>query len=96
MAQIGVHSEDLHSQSQQVARGSAEVHDVLGRLTAQIADLAGRWEGGASQAFQSTWHDWQNSATQVHQAMESMGQFLEQAAVAYENTETEIRNAATR
>lgn len=96
MAQLAVQSEDLRSQSGAVKNGSAEVTDILGRLTAQIADLASRWEGGASQAFQSRWDEWKTGAQNVQQAMDDMGVFLEQAAHAYEETEANLQQAAGR
>ena len=95
MAKLAVQSEDLRTQSAAVKSGAADVNDVLGRLTAQIADLAARWEGGASQAFQARWQDWQTGAQSVQQAMDAMGIFLEQAAGAYEETEETLRSAAS-
>lgn len=95
MAKLAVQSEDLRAQSAAVKSGAAEVNDILGRLTAQITDLASRWEGGASQAFQARWHEWQNGATAVQHAMDAMGVFLEQAAHAYEETEEGLKSAAS-
>jgi WXG100 family type VII secretion target len=94
MPKLAVQSEDLRQQSGAVRSGANEVSDILGRLTAQISDLASRWEGGASQAFQTRWTDWQQGAQQVQQAMDAMGQFLEQAAQAYEDTEESLKTAA--
>lgn len=95
MAKIGVQSEDIRQQSANVNKGAAEVTDILGRLTGEITNLAGTWQGAASDAFQQRWTDWQNGAKQVQQAMEAMGQFLGQAAEAYESTEDQLRNAAS-
>jgi WXG100 family type VII secretion target len=95
MAKIGVQSEDIRQQSTNVNKGSAEVTDILTRLTGEIASLAGTWQGAASQAFQDRWQEWQNGATQVQQAMEHMGQFLAQAAEAYETTEDQLRAASS-
>lgn len=95
MNKLTVQSEDLHDQSNNIAKGAADVNGVLAQLTSQIANLAAQWEGGASQAFQSRWQDWQNSARQVHDAMENMGQFLGQAAQSYEQTEAGIQSAAS-
>ncbi|OLT14079.1 hypothetical protein BJF78_19920 [Pseudonocardia sp. CNS-139] len=96
MARIGVQSEDLRQQSTTVKTGAAEVNDTLGRLTGQIQTLAASWEGAASAAFQARWQEWQAGATQVQQAMDSMGIFLDEAARAYEETEDSLRAAAGR
>lgn len=96
MAAITVQSEDLRDQAGRVAQGSTEVTDVLSRLTGEISALAAGWQGAASEAFQSRWAEWQAGAQQVQQAMDGMGQFLQQAAASYEATEDELRSAAGR
>jgi WXG100 family type VII secretion target len=96
MARLAVQSEDLHTQSDAVNTGSQQVDEILKRLTAQIVDLAGRWEGGASEAFQTRWQEWQTGADSIRHAMEDMGRFLHQAGLAYENTEQELRTATGR
>jgi WXG100 family type VII secretion target len=92
---LAVQSEDLRSQSAAVRNGASNVHETLSTLTNQIADLASRWEGGASQAFQNRWTDWQQGAQQVQQAMDAMGEFLGKAADAYEATEDSLKSAAS-
>ena len=96
MARIGVQSEDLRQQATAVKAGAAEVSETLSRLTGQIQSQAATWEGAASAAFQTRWQEWQAGATQVQQAMDSMGIFLDEAARAYEETEDSLRAAAGR
>lgn len=96
MATIGVQSEELSAQSGRVGAGAEEVEATLARLTGEIAALAGSWQGSASEAFQSRWQEWQTGANQVQLAMRNMGEFLQQAASAYETTENELRAAAGR
>lgn len=95
MATIGVQSEDIRQQSVDVKRSHAEVTQILAQRTAAIANLASTWQGAASDAFQARWQEWQNGAKQVEAAMEAMGQFLGQAAEAYESTEDQLRSAAS-
>lgn len=96
MARITVTSEDLHQQSSRVATGAQEVDAILSRLTGEIQNLASSWAGGASEAFQSRWQEWQTGAQQVREAMEGMGVFLAEAARAYEETEEQLRSAVGR
>ena len=96
MARIGVQSDELRQQATTVKAGAAEVNDILARLTGQIQTLASTWEGAASAAFQTRWQEWQTGATQVQQAMDSMGIFLDEAARTYEETEDSLRAAAGR
>lgn len=94
MAQLTVRSEDLHAQSTAVIKGAADVNQTLSQLTSQIADLASRWQGGASQAFQTRWQEWQTGAKNIQQAMDDMGRFLGTAAQTYEQTEAGLQQAA--
>jgi WXG100 family type VII secretion target len=96
MATFSVTSEELHAQSTRVATGAADVEATLTRLSAEIANLAASWQGGASQAFQSRWQEWQAGARQVQDAMANMGAFLQEAATQYEATEEGLRAAAGR
>jgi hypothetical protein len=63
---------------------------------AQIRVSARRPLAPASAAFQTRWQEWQAGATQVQQAMDSMGIFLDEAARTYEETEEALRAAAGR
>jgi 6 kDa early secretory antigenic target len=94
MNKLTVQSDDLRQQAHNVQAGATQVNDTLSQLTAQIADLAARWEGGASQAFQMRWQEWQQGAKNVQLAMEHMGQFLSVAAQTYEETEMQIQQQA--
>jgi WXG100 family type VII secretion target len=94
MAKVAVQSEELHTQSAAVKSGAADVSEILGRLTSQITNLAGQWEGSASQAFQARWQEWQSGAQNVQQAMEHMGLFLDQAGDAYEQNEEALRRGS--
>jgi 6 kDa early secretory antigenic target len=96
MARIGVQSEELRQQASAVKAGAVEANEILARLTGQIQSLASSWDSAASAAFQTRWQEWQNGATQVQQAMDSMGIFLEEAARTYEETEDALRAAAGR
>lgn len=95
MATIDVTSEDLHQQAVQVHTGAARVNEILSQLTGQIQDLAGKWQSSSSEAFQGRWQEWHQGATQIHQAMEDMGNFLQQAAQTYEETEDHLRASAS-
>jgi WXG100 family type VII secretion target len=96
MNKLTVQSEDLRQQGVNVSHGAETVNTTLSQLTAQISNLAAQWEGGASQAFQARWQEWQQGARQVHEAMEHMSQFLRQAAESYEQNEAAIQQAAGR
>jgi WXG100 family type VII secretion target len=95
VSKLAVQFDDLRSQSNGVKNGANEVHDILTKLTAQISDLASRWEGGTSEAFRQRWDDWKAGAQSVQQAMDAMGDFLSTAANTYEETENSLKTAAS-
>jgi WXG100 family type VII secretion target len=96
MAIIDVESAELRQQAQSVKNGAAEVNELVTRLTGQVQDLAGRWRGSASEGFQGLWDEWQRSATQLREAMQGIGDFLQQAAETYEQAEDSIKSSAGR
>lgn len=94
MASIKVTSEELRSEGVRISNGAEDVNTLLAKLQAEVSDLAGRWEGAASGAFQDRFNAWQKGAREVHQAMTDIAAFLGQAADAYEQAEETIRQAA--
>ncbi|MBB5868609.1 WXG100 family type VII secretion target [Allocatelliglobosispora scoriae] len=96
MSMIDVESAELRQQSDAVNRGAATVDETVQQLTGQVRDLSGRWRGSAAESFQSLWDEWQRSATQLHEAMTGIGDFLRQAADTYENAEDSIKSSSGR
>lgn len=94
MAIIDVESAELRQQAHSVKSGAAEVNDLVSRLTGQVQDLAGRWRGSASESFQTLWDEWKTSASQLREAMDGIGGFLDNAAQTYEDAENAIKNSA--
>ena len=91
---FGVQSADVRTPAAHVRLGAADVADTLRKLSAEISALASSWEGDAYNAFHEHWTHWQAGADQIHQAMDEMGNFLEQAATQYESAEQNIASAA--
>jgi WXG100 family type VII secretion target len=96
MSLIKVTSEELHTQSTQVGSGASQIEDTVTRLSGQVNDLAGRWEGAASSSFQAMYQQWQTGARQCNEAMKGIATFLSQAATTYEQAEEQIRQAAAQ
>ena len=94
MGYIAVTPEELHSQSAQVAAGAEEVNQLVTRLMNQIQELAGNWQGAGSSAFQQLFDEWRQGAQMTKAGMDGIAQFLNNAAQAYEDTDTRISSAA--
>ena len=93
MAVIRVTPEELESQAQQLLSGSQEVQAIVSKLMGQVNDLAGRWEGSGSGAFQQLFQEWTKGAQMTKEGMEGLHKFLGQAANAYRDTDNAIGSA---
>lgn len=94
MGYIAVTPEDLQTQSSQVAAGSQQVSDIVSGLMSQVSDLASRWQGSGSAAFQQLFDEWQQGALMTKQGMDGIAQFLSQASAAYAETDQKVQTAA--
>jgi len=95
MAFIKVTPEELESQASQIANGAAQVDQLLTQLLNQVSDLAGRWEGAGSAAFQGTFDTWHKGAAMTKEGMDGMTRFLNSAATSYRDTDTAIGQAGS-
>jgi WXG100 family type VII secretion target len=93
MGFIKVTPEELRSQATQVNQGATEVQEILARLLGQVHDLASRWEGAGSAAFQQLYDEWQQGANMTKQGMEGIANFLNAAAQQYEDTDAAVASA---
>ncbi|WP_088285211.1 WXG100 family type VII secretion target [Kineosporia sp. A_224] len=93
---IAVTPTELRDQATQVSNGAADVSELLGRLLGQVRDLAARWEGSGSEAFQQLFEEWRQGADMTRQGMEGIAAFLNNAATAFEDVDDQIRQAAQR
>lgn len=94
MGYIAVTPEELHTQSAQVAAGAEQINELVTRLMAEVQDLAGRWQGAGSAAFQQLFDEWRQGAQMTKQGMDGIAQFLNSAAQAYADTDAQIQSAA--
>jgi WXG100 family type VII secretion target len=91
-----VEFQELQDQAEAVKRGATQVDDIVQQLTTQVRDLAGRWQGSASEGFQNLWDEWQRGAIQLQEGMQGIGQFLDTAAKQYQETEDSIASSTRR
>jgi early secretory antigenic target protein ESAT-6 len=94
MAIIKVTAEDLQSLSGQVSGGASNIQSELGSLANQVNNVVGsQWMGAASGQFSTLYNDWQNSATKLNTALDSISRLLLQASVQYQNTEDSVTSS---
>jgi WXG100 family type VII secretion target len=91
MAQIVVTADELDSVASQLANGAADVLQQFNTLKSAVENLvSGGWQGSASQAYHDTYQQWNQGATQVHDALNSISQMLHSAAGVYRDTEAQL------
>lgn len=93
MAVIRVTPEELEQQAREIRQGSEQVQSIVSKLMSQVNDLAGRWDGSGSTAFQSVFAEWRQGAQMTKEGMEGLDRFLAQAAAAYRDTDNAIGSA---
>jgi WXG100 family type VII secretion target len=91
MPAIKVTSEQLESVSRLLDNGRQDVAQQLASMEAQVKGLVDAdWQGAASSSFRDMWDKWHMGARQVEEALEGIGQLLQQAATTYRETEDQL------
>ncbi len=94
MSLIKVTSEELHTLSGNVATGSNQIQDQLGRMQSQVLGVVGgEWQGQASGQFNHLWDEWQKSAAGLKDALDGISRLLGNAGTQYQATEENIRSS---
>lgn len=91
MAQQSVTSESLTAVAQQLSQGASSIETQLSTLKSLVQGLiAGEWQGGASQAFGELYEQWDAAGIQLKESLEGISTQLTQAAIAYDENETNV------
>jgi WXG100 family type VII secretion target len=91
MADISVTSDSLTSVSNQLSSGSQSIESQLQNLKGLVDGLTGGdWSGTASQSFNDLYGQWDTAAVQLKDSLQGISELLSQAALSYEDSETNI------
>jgi WXG100 family type VII secretion target len=94
MAIIKVTSEDLHATSASLKSAAETIKNTSEQAKSQVEGLVqGDWTGTASSAFDQAFMQWKSGADQVDQALNRIGELLNNAAQSYETTEQNITSS---
>lgn len=94
MAEIKVTSESLSGVASQLANGATSIESQLGNLKSLVQGLiAGDWGGSASQTFNDLYEQWDAAGLQLKESLNGISDQLNKAALAYEESETNIGNS---
>src|SRR5262249_6271205 len=90
--ELRVAIEDLQAKGDLLVKASNEQHAQLATLATQ-SDPAASLQSGAAARYQDAFNRWQTSQQQMLNALQEMGQFLGQAASAYQAQDEAIMRA---
>jgi WXG100 family type VII secretion target len=94
MALIKVTSEDLATVAAQLSSGSEEIDGQLTTMRGLVQSLvASDWQGAASSAFDTLYHQWNTSAANLREALDGISRLVSNAAETYANTEQQIQQS---
>ncbi len=92
MSEILLRAEDARSSAADMAREATAATDNFESLNSKLQSLADSFRGQTATAFDSRYQEWRTSAKGVIDALEALGKFLNDAATAIENVDTELAN----
>lgn len=95
MSAIVVTPQMLMDTSRAVAGKAGEIDGSLANLASHVQTLTADWQGQAQAQFTGLYHQWQTSATQLHEALVGISRLLNAAGVAYDDSETQISRMFT-
>lgn len=94
MADIKVTSESLSGVSNQLASGATSIESQLSNLKSLVQGLiSGDWGGAASQSFNELYEQWDAAGIQLKESLNGISDQLSKAALAYEESESNISNS---
>lgn len=95
MSAIVVTPQMLMDTSRMVSGRAGEIDAGLAALAAQVESLTADWRGQAQGQFTGLYHQWQASARQLHEALVGISGLLNEAGLAYEDSESRISRMFT-
>ena len=90
--QFQVDTSRIKDGSGDIGRMSGEIESLVGSMTGRLKALEDSWKGSASTSFQEVLLEWKDTARQVRESLDSIGQVLGQVGDQY----AEVEDANTR
>lgn len=92
-----VTTEELKASSNLIKDKTEEYNVAWNRLYTELENMKGtQWSGVANEAFNTRLEGFRNDFEEMAKVLMSYSEYLNTAAVNYENTEDAIKNAASR
>lgn len=88
--QILVSPEELRSHSSAVGTRAQQAESDFQSMKARLSELSSAFQGQAAESFNARFEEWHSSATGLIQALQALGQFLNQAAETVESVDAQL------
>ena len=88
--------EEIRGHAAQVNSRAQAAQADFASMKAQLESISGAFQGQAAQAFQQHWEQWHQGATNLIQALEGLGQFLQVTADTAEQTDQQLASGLTQ
>lgn len=92
MSEIMLRASDAREHAKEMTSASADASERFQITRTKLNTLAESFTGQAATAFTEQFQKWDTGAQQVVEALDGLGQFLEAAANAIEDTDTSLAN----
>ena len=90
MSEIKLRADEARDMASHIKTEATAATDQMNSLRDYLTNLANSFTGQAATAFENTFADWKEGSDQMLQGLEDLGEFLNQAATAIEDTDTQI------
>jgi WXG100 family type VII secretion target len=86
---------DMQSAAKQLQAGESQIESDLSRLKKLVDNLVagGYITDSSSKQFEASYTEFNTGATKMIQGLNGMGQYLDAAAKAFQDTDTQLANA---
>lgn len=88
--QILVSPETLREHGSHVGANAQQAQSDFTAMRARLGELSSAFQGQAAEAFNARFEEWNRSATSLVEALQALGQFLNQAAQTVEDTDAQL------
>lgn len=90
MSQIKLQPEEARGHARKIKSQAEVTTQDIGALKSYLSGLKNSFEGQTATEFDARYMDWENSAKQVVEALNQLGDFLEKSAGAIEQLDNEM------
>ncbi len=90
MSEILLRADEARGHAQAVMQRAADSQQDMEALRSRLLPLADSFKGRSAEAFDARIEEWQTSAKDLLEALDSLGQFLNGAADSIEQTDQQI------